>query len=125
MTKEKLLTLLTPKPDKGIEFTTRRIPIIEYNSRKRALMVKMNKIFNIIQIGYWDILENCILKLGSRTTPLKFMLQIHKLDAIDITSERKNALLIDYIIELFIVMQMLKHLEDYVENSIDYNELLY
>lgn len=111
----RLFDILTPKE----VASARRIPKWEYDIRKSILDKKLFHLVSIIETVYADKVSKFVGDSSLVTTPIRF---IHKLSKI---IDDRARVLISYMIEIHVICAQIKMLNEYVEDSIEYEDPMY
>lgn len=118
-----ILKILSNRSNKLSENSSphKRIPRLEFENRMKIIDGKINKIMHILQDRYQDRIDCFINSAGRGITgdPTKFLKWISSED------KSNNRIVYDYVIELYVLVHQKRDLELNVENTIEYDDIVY
>lgn len=104
----------------GATSTHARIPRATYHTRMDFCTREFETIMTLLHVNYWDKLDKFVSSLPSNTTPMKILVKFRKQ-----CETRTDEIIYRYLIYLHVCIDTMQIIEECVENSIDYKEIIY
>lgn len=121
LTQERLLEIVTPKQVSNNPLMKVRLGKDTYRLRKEILSQKLQHLMDILKVNHWPALQRSVSDAPKTCLgdPMKFVFYLQQ------KSDRSSELLYEYVLKLCSLRRELIELENRVEDSIEYDELLY
>lgn len=116
----KLLIILTP----SVQTKDLKISKDIHSIRRKILITKRDKIVQLLQMNYLNIITECIRGLTPQSDPLKLLLKLRKKDTTSVNN-RSNDLVYNYMVILHSILYALTIIDQNTECSIEYEDINY
>ena len=120
LTCETLINLITPKVADDV---SNRISTRIYAIRKEQLDKKLSHIMDILRYSYWKLVTDFIATLPIKSNPVLILVKLR--EASFNTQTRDLDIVYSYFIDIYVITKWLQILEKSVENTIEYEEIIY
>ncbi len=156
LTIDRLMTIMTPKEKATIHIERKdNISLSRdvYEVRKQYLNSQLNRILDVLQMNYWNMLSECLKNTPSTASPINVLSKMRNMDFNTINSKNTIApkstkeptnkeptnkeptnnnfqqrcitMIYNYLIDIYSIIGYLQIIDTNVINSIEYSEAFY